>query len=213
VLVILLAGGVLGVAFAFASTDASPSATTTTSTAVVPAFKGLTLAAARTLARTRGGRVYVALQIPSSAPTETVLSQSPNPTWPVGLVVSEGPLRNDHEVLPGESVPPVKSECAQTVWLSEDGNVYPLLCSGHRVNVGAWLFYAHNRPSMMSLLRTTSIARATASLCHYKVDEPRGFNLFEETLPEQENVFTLAAAYNGWRVPRGLNCSNSATAP
>jgi hypothetical protein len=211
--VILLTGSVLVVAFTFASTEGSPSTTTTTPTARVPAFKGLSLAKARTIARTRGGRVYVALLIPSSSPTETVLSQSPSPTWPVGLVVSDGPLRNDHEVLPGESAPPVHSECAQTVWLSEDGNVYPLLCSDHRVNVGAWLFYAHNHPSMMSLVRTTSIARATASLCHYKVGEPKGFNLFAEALPEQENVFTLAAAYNGWRVPRGLSCANSAVAP
>lgn len=209
---ILLAGGVLAVAFTFASTDASTSTTTTTTTAVIPTFKGLTLAKARSVARLRGGRVYVVLQIPSSSPTETVLSQSQNSTWPVGLVVSDGPLRNDHEVLPGESVPPVQRECAQTVWLAADGNVYPLLCSGHRVNVGAWLFYAHNHPSMMSFMRATPIDRVTTSLCHYTVDEPKGFNLFEETLPEQENVFTLAAAYNGWRVPRGLSCEHSAVA-
>jgi hypothetical protein len=122
-------------------------------------------------------------------------------------------LRNDHEILPGESMPPVQRERAETVWLAEDGNVYPLLCSGRRINVGAWLFYAHNRPSMMSLPRTTSIGRAVASLCHYTVEAPRGFNLFEETLPEQENVFMLAAAYNGWRVPRGLSCAHAAVSP
>jgi hypothetical protein len=204
----MLTSGALAVAFTFASTQGSPS-TTTTSVLSIPTFKGLTLAKARTVAHARGGRVYVLLQIPSSVPADTVLSQSPNPTWPVGLVVSEGPLRNDDEVLPGEKVPPVHGECAQTVWLSEDGNVAPLLCSGHRVNVGAWLFYAQNHPSMMSLMRTTSIARATASLCHYKVDEPKGFNLTDETLPEQESVFALAAAYNGWRVPRGLSCASS----
>jgi hypothetical protein len=209
VLVILLTGGVLAVVFTFASTDGSPSTTTTSAAAAVPTFKGLTLAKARSLARARGGRVYIALQIPSGAPTETVLSQSPNATWPVGLVISDGPLRNDHEVLPGESVAPVARECAQTVWLAADGNVYPVLCSGGRVNVGAWLFYAHNHPSMMSLSRTTSVARMTASLCHFMVDAPKGFNLFEETLPEQENVFTLAAAYNGWRVPKGLSCAGA----
>jgi hypothetical protein len=122
-------------------------------------------------------------------------------------------LRNDHEILPGESAPPVRRECAQTVWLAEDGNVYPLMCAGRRINVGAWLFYAHNRPSMMSLPRTTSMARVTASLCHYKVDAPRDFNLFAETLLEQENVFMLAAAYNGWRVPRGLSCAHGAASP
>jgi hypothetical protein len=119
-------------------------------------------------------------------------------------------LRNDSEVLPGETSPPVRHECAVTVWLAEDGNVYPLLCSGHRVNVGAWLFYARNRPSMMSLERTTTLARVTASLCHYKVGEPKGFNRTAESLPEQENVFMLAAAYNGWRVPRGLSCATVA---
>jgi hypothetical protein len=211
-LVILVAGGVLAVAFTFASSDPISSGTTTTPSKVVPPFKGLTLAHARSLARTRGGRVYVALEIPSSQPTEIVLSQSPNPTWPVGLVVSDGPLRNDHEVLPGESAPPVRRECAETVWLTADGNVYPLVCSGRRVNVGAWLFYAHDHPSMMSLMRATSFARVTASLCHYTVGQPKGFNVFEETLPEQENVFTLAAAYNGWRVPRGLSCEHRAAA-
>jgi hypothetical protein len=206
-MVILFTSGVLAVAFTFSSNDASPS--TTRAASSVPTFKGLTLARARTIARARGGRVYVVIEIPSHAPAETVLSQSPNAGWPVGLVVSDGPLRNDHEVLAGERVPPVHGECAQTVWLSQDGNVYPLLCSGRRVNVGAWIFYAQNHPSMMSLMRTTSLARATASLCHYTVDEPKGFNLTEETLPEQESVFTLAAAYNGWRVPKGLSCATA----
>lgn len=209
-LVILLAGGVLVVAFTFVSTDGSPSTTTSSSTSVVPSFKGLTLAKARSLARTRGGKVYLALQIPSKEPSETVLSQSPNPTWPVGLVVSSGPLHNDYEILPGESMPPVQRECAETVWLAEDGNVYPLMCSGHRVNVGAWLFYAQNDPSMMSLSRTTSITRVTESLCHYRTGEPKGFNLSDETLPEQENVFMLAVAYNGWQVPKGLSCASAA---
>jgi hypothetical protein len=213
VVAVLLAGGVFAVAFALASTDGSASTTTTSSASVVPSFEGLTLAKAQSLARTSGGRVYVALQIPSSEPTETVLSQSPNATWPVGLVVSDGPLKNDHAVLPGERTPPVQRECAQTVSLTADGNVYPLLCSGRRVNVGAWLFYASDRPSMMSLSRATTMARVTASLCRYRVGSPSGFNLFQETIPEQENVFMLAAAYNGWRVPRGLDCAHLAVSP
>jgi hypothetical protein len=210
VLVILLAGGVLAVAFTFVSTDGSPSTTTTSVSSVVPSFKGLTLAKARSVARRRGGKVYVVLRIPSKASSETVLSQSPTSTWPVGLVVSNGPLRNDHQILPGESMPPVERECAETVWLAEDGNVYPLMCSRHRVNVGAWLFYARNRPSMMSLSRTSTIARVTESLCHYMAREPKGFNLSDETLPEQESVFMLAAAYNGWHVPKGLSCESAA---
>jgi hypothetical protein len=173
----------------------------------VPKFKGLTLANARSLARLRDGRIYVALRVPSNAAVGTVVAQSPNPSWPVGLVVSSGPWHHDDAVLPGERTPPVRGECAQAVWLSEDGNAYPLLCSGHRVNVGAWLFYAKSHPSMMSLARTTPLSRVVASLCHFKVDQPQGFNNSEETLPEQENVFVLAAAYNGWSVPKGLNCA------
>jgi hypothetical protein len=212
-MVVLLASGVLAVAITFASTEGSPSTTTTSLVAGVPTFKGLTLTRARSLARARGGRLYVALTIPSSETVGTVLNQTPNPTWPVGLVVSSGRLRNDDEVLPGESAPPVERECAEAIWLSEDGNAYPLLCSGGRVNVGAWLFYSRNRPSIMSLSRATPLARVTASLCHYKIGTPKGFNLFEETLPEQENVFMLAAAYNGWQVPHGLSCARDAVSP
>ncbi len=209
----LLAGGTLAVMSTFASSVAGTSTTTTTVAPSIPKFEGLALATARSLARSRGGSVYVALRIPSRAPTNTVLSQSPSDTWPLGLVVSNGPPRSSFEVLPGERLAPVRPECAQTVWLSEDGNVYPLLCSGERVNVGAWLFYARNRPSMMALARSASLSRVTASLCHYKVGEPRGFNRSPETLPEQESVFMLAAAYNGWRVPRGLSCATSAASP
>jgi hypothetical protein len=201
----------LALVLAVVVTGGTPSTTTTYATppvSAVPTFKGLTLTNARSLARLRDGRVYVALRVPSRATAGTVVAQSPNPSWPVGLVVSSGPWSHDDAVLPGERTPPVRHECAQAVWLSEDGNAYPLLCSGHRVNVGAWLFYAKGHPSMMSLARTTSLSRVVASLCHFKVDEPQGFNDSEETLPEQENVFILAAAYNGWSVPKGLNCSH-----
>ncbi|HWD96656.1 MAG TPA: PASTA domain-containing protein [Acidimicrobiales bacterium] len=212
-IVVLIVGGVLALVVTFPSTGASSSTTTTHSTSSVPRFKGLSLVNARSLARVRGGRVFVALRIPSHSVTGIVLSQTPNPTWPVGLVISSGDLANNKEVLPGERTSPVGSECAVAIWLSEDGNAYPLTCSGHRVNVGAWLFYARNRPSIMSLPRATSLARVTASLCHFKIGEPKGFNLSEETLPEQEDVFMLAAAYNGWRVPKGLSCAQPAASP
>lgn len=207
VIALLVAAG-LALVLTVVVTGRSRSTTTTYATPSVPTFKGLTLGNARSLARLRNGRVNVVLRVPSSVTAGTVLAQSPNPSWPVGLVVSSGPWPHDEAVLPGERTPPVRRECAVAIWLSEDGNAYPLLCSGDRVNVGAWLFYAKSHPSMLSLARATPLSRVIASLCHFKVDEPQGFNDSEETLPEQENVFTLAAAYNGWNAPKDLNCAH-----
>lgn len=182
-----------------------------TSVVTVPTFRGMMLAQAKRLALHQGGRVFVALRAPTKAVAGTVISQTPSLEWPIGLVVSSGPWRDDLAVLPGEGAAPVKPECAVAVTLSSDGNVFPLLCSNSRVNVGAWLFYARNRPSMMSLPRSASRARIIASLCNYRTGTPAGYNLTEETLPEQEDVFILADAYNGWHVPRDLNCAQYAT--
>jgi hypothetical protein len=173
VVVTLLVAAALALVLAVVVTGGTPSTTTTYPTppvSAVPTFKGLNLTNARSLARLRDGPIYVALRIPSRAAAGTVVAQSPNPSWPVGPVVSSGPWSHDDAVLPGEHTPPVRRECAQAVWLSDDGNAYPLLCSGHRVNVGAWLFYAKSHPLMMSLARTTSLSRVVASLCHFKVD-------------------------------------------
>ncbi len=205
-----LIAAALALVLAFSLTDGGPSTTNTTVTSrvfTVPRFKGLTLTNARSLARLRNGRVYVVVRAPSQTAEGTVVSQSLNSSWPVGLVVSSGPWRDDKAVLPGERTPPVRPECARAVWLSQDGNAYPLLCSGNRVNVGAWLFYARNHPSMMSIARSVPISRVIAALCRYTVGDPKGFNDGIETLPEQESVFTLAPTYNGWKVPKGHNCA------
>lgn len=214
----LMTGAALSIAVALVvvgliTSDGSSSTTTTSRVRSVPTFRGLTLGEARALARRRDGRVYVVLRAPSSAPAGTVLSQEPNSSWPVGLVVSSGRWANDDAILPGERQAPLHPACAVAVALEQDGNVFPLSCSGDRVNVGAWLFYARNRPSMMSLARSTPFSRVLNSLCHYRVGDPVGFNLTVETLPEQESVFTLAAIYNGWRIPKNLDCASSRAAP
>lgn len=207
-----VASSVLATALLVASLTSSTggaSTTTTASVLPVPTFRGLTLVEARALARRRHGRIYVVLRAPSGVPAGTVLGQDPNPAWPVGLIVSSGPWRNDAAILPGERQAPVHPECAVPVRLEQDGNVVPLSCSRGRVNVGAWLFYSRNHPSMMSLKRSTPFARVLYSLCHFRVDHPAGFNVTAETMPEQQSVFTLAALYNGWRAPKNVDCVNA----
>lgn len=199
------AGVVFGVAVDSTS-DTSP--TSATSIVTVPTFKGLTVTEAIRVARRRDGRVFVALRAPSNIASGTVISQTPSLEWPIGLVVSSGPWRNNETVLAGETTRPVEPECARPVTLTSDGNVFPLLCAHGRVNVGAWLFYSRLRPSMMSLARNASLSGIISALCDFHRDVPAGFNTSSETLPEQEDIFLLAEAYNGWRVPKDLDCAH-----
>jgi hypothetical protein len=182
--------------------DTASAATMTSlpSFAGFPNFKGMTLAEARTVASKHHGSVIVQVTVPSSTASGIILGQGPNPQWPVRLVVSSGPWRNDWAVLPGAHNSPVKKECVVPVLLTEDGNAFPLLCHGGRVNVGAWLFYGQLRPSIMAMERNATPRQVFTQVCNLLPDMPKGFNL-NLTLPEYENSYSLAAAYNGWKFP------------
>lgn len=52
----------------------------------------------------------------------------------------------------------------------------------------------------MSLGRDASPRSIVDAACDRRADTPKGFNL-NLTLREYESAYTLAAAYNGWRVP------------
>lgn len=178
--------------------DTASVATTTASLAKIPRFSGMTLAATRTLAKADHGSVIVELFVPSNAASGRVLGQGPNPQWPVPLVVSSGPWPNEWAVLPGTHNSPEKKECTLPIVLTEDGNVHPLLCHGGGVNVGAWLFYEHLRPSIMAMGRYATPRQVFTLMCNLHRDKPSGFkrNL---TLPEYENAYSLTSAYNGWK--------------
>ncbi len=92
----------------------------------------------------------------------------------------------------------MKKECAVPISLTEDGNAYPLLCPGARVNVGAWLFYEQLRPSVMALTRNATPRDVATRACDLHGKTRKGFNS-SLTLPEYVAAYTLAAAYNGWR--------------
>ena len=182
--------------------DFASAATTPTfpSIAGFPNFKGMTLGEARTVAKQHHGSVIVQVTVPSSAASGIVLAQSPTPVWPVRLVVSSGPWRDEWTVLPGAHGPPLKKECAVAISLTEDGNAYPLLCPGGRVNVGAWLFYEQLRPPIMALKRDATPRQVFTQLCDLRPNMPKNYSL-NLTLPEYENSYFLVAAYYGWNLP------------
>lgn len=165
--------------------------------APVPSFVGLTLAQARLRARSVGGRVDVELWAPTSRPKGEVVSQAPT-GWPVGLVVSSGPWTTPRARLAGERADPVGSECAVVVHVEADGNVTPLLCGPHLVNVGAWLFYSRGRPALLALPRASSRREIVAALCDAT---PREGATSALTVPERLSDYALARAYNGWKTP------------
>lgn len=178
--------------------DAASVATTTASLAKIPGFGGMTLAAAKRLAKTNHGSVIVEVTVPSNAASGMVLGQGPNAQWPASLVVSSGPWPNEWAVLPGTHNSPAKKECAVPIVLTEDGNVHPLLCHGGGVNVGAWLFYEHLRPSIMAMGRYATPRQVFTLMCNLPRDKANGFNR-NLTLPEYEHSYSLASAYNGWK--------------
>ena len=181
-------------ALAVTATVGSSTAGGTTS---VPRFRGLTVASARRLATRDHGRVEVVLRVPSHRePEGRVVSQTPT-SWPVGLVVSTGPLSTRDATLAGEATGPVGSECAPSVQLSADGNAGPLLCGRDVVDVGAWLFYARTRPRLFSLGREASVAAIAAAAC----DAASGGGASVLSLPERVSIYELARAYSGWRTP------------
>ena len=160
-------------------------------------FVGMSLALAERSARRLHGRVYVEIRIPSSTPAGTVLSQTPN-MWPVGLVVSTGPMKDGWTVLPGAVDTPLRRECAISITLTEDGNAHPLVCTGEHVNVGAWLFYARLHPWLMHLPRDATARVSLSSFCNSRPNRPPGYNLGGATHPQLVAEFELAYAYNGW---------------
>jgi hypothetical protein len=187
---------------ALARSDVAAAAGSTTSTTsrptVVPSFVGLTLAQARDRARGDHGRVDVVLWAPTSRPRGDVVSQAPT-SWPVGLVVSSGPWTTPHARLAGERAGPVAPECAVVVHLEADGNVTPLLCAAHSVNVGAWLFYSKGDPALLTLARTATKREIDAALCDAT---PTSGTTSPLTLPERLSDYILVRSYDGWTTPQ-----------
>jgi len=160
-------------------------------------FVGMSLTKAEHAARRLHGRVYVDLRIPSAARPGIVLSETLNP-WPVGLIVSTGPLKDPFGALPDALAPPARGECDVVIDLTEDGNAQPLTCRGGHVNVGAWLFYAELRPSLMHLSSHATRSQIVVAICTVRSNHPPGYNIGGVTLPELVSEFELAVAYNDW---------------
>jgi hypothetical protein len=99
-------------------------------------------------------------------------------------------------VLAPARITPVLSECSTRVTHTQDGNVFPLLCRNHGVNVVAWRFYARGGNYLLALGKRATYARVNRYYCSLL-----GANNRYLTYPEVESMFTLATAYFGWRIP------------
>ena len=181
-----------------------PTFTSTT----MPDFLGMQLSHARAIAQSDKGQLSVEYSAPSGCAAGTVLSITPvDAFWPgdLSVVISSGPLRHDFGVLKVATGAPVHPECAVGVWLSANGNAYPLTCRGGEVNVGAWTFYALTRPSVMTLGQNSTAQDVFESFCGEHANSSSGDNIGGATGPERRSALSLAATYYGWNFVPGTN--------
>jgi hypothetical protein len=157
-----------------------------------PNFVGMTIVAARRLARRCAQSVTYVYEVPDAAPKGVVVGESP-PSTGDRLVVSTGPLRDPWGVLRGAPDPPVARECAAPLQLYQDGNAGPLTCYGTHVNVEAWDYFALIHAPIMRLARHQTICQVAKYIGLYYVSGPISYSAFE-----------LANVYNGWHVPGAL---------
>jgi len=102
-------------------------------------------------------------------------------------------------ILAPATVMPVVGLCSAVLEHTADGNAWPLLCRGGRVNVLAWAFYAQLLPHTLAAGRQATLADVWAAMCH----EGNATNV------ELEYGFDIAAAYYGWTFsfdPTAIRC-------
>jgi hypothetical protein len=148
---------------------------------------GMSLASARSIAHRE--RVSLSMIfVPSHQKRGQVIGQDLNLQSSERIVVSAGPLRNDEQILPLATVPPVSRECANGLYLDEDGNAGPLTCPDGGVNVGAWDYFARSKPLLMELSRHATSQQVASAIC-----SPESL-----TGPMKDSTFQLAETYYGW---------------
>ncbi len=72
-----------------------------------------------------------------------------------------------------------------------DGNVAPIECSPHAVNVNAWNYYASLGTSVMSLGPSPNWSVVVSVMC-------RDQSIRHSTTPEEQRAAQLASLYYGW---------------
>jgi hypothetical protein len=179
------AGSGLGIAYSQSSSGVHPTVTSEPPANVW--LVGMSLTRARSIAHRE--RVSLSMIfVPSHEKKNHVIGQDLNLQSNETIVVSAGPLRNDEQVLPLATVPPVSRECALGLNLAEDGNAGPLTCPDGGVNVGAWDYYAGSKPLLMELSRNATSKQVDSAIC-----TPESL-----TAPMKDSTFQLAEAYYGW---------------
>jgi hypothetical protein len=97
----------------------------------------------------------------------------------------------DQTVLAPATVAPVVHECHQTVTKTQDGNAMPLICDAGGLNVDAWNFYAKLGTSVMSIGRTSTVARLIAAMCNDVI-------VNHATSSQEVSAAALASYYYAW---------------
>ena len=73
----------------------------------------------------------------------------------------------------------------------QDGNGGPLFCLGGELNVQAWKFFVQLNPLVMTLGPYATLVDIRPAVCY---DTGQG----HITLPQEDSVYALSAAYYGW---------------
>lgn len=79
--------------------------------------------------------------------------------------------------------------CRTPTHPTQNGDVLPVFCHGGAINVTVWMIYTHVKPGLMQLGRSATLQQVDAAIC---VAHPGA------TTGQQESIYAMASAYNGW---------------
>jgi hypothetical protein len=95
----------------------------------------------------------------------------------------------DRAVLSPATVAPKAAECSKQLQFGADGTAGPVTCSGGRINVLAWTYYAKGDPLVLTIGPTASPEQVLRSMCS---DERHS------SKPIVLDTYELASRYYGW---------------
>jgi len=99
--------------------------------------------------------------------------------------------RSDGQPLAPAPAPPATGLCTEQLMIAVNGTAAPLTCANGDLNTRAWEHYARTQPFVMGLGPGATPEDVGRAMC-------ADFDRTENTIPQEQDAYRLAEAYNGW---------------